>query len=180
MQIWYELEQAGQPGLTFDEIIEKVRPRVPAGYAWRRYVRDKANHRRSDAKTSSEITTAHLISDEVSDTPANRQRAVHYVVRQTLQNMQRGNAMVLKRPDGHFAALRKPKIRGFTDEQYDFDGSVTRKHVALMDLLRIWRARVAEIDSQWIPTHHAGDMPTLRVADYAVIKRFVEAHPQQQ
>jgi hypothetical protein len=103
---------------------------------------------------------------------------VRFVVYKSLSNMTAvGSA--LKRPDGHFAALRKPKA-AFTDEQHDFDGSVTRKHVALMDLLRIWRARVAEIDSEWIPTHHAGDMPTLRVADYAVIKRFVEAHPQQQ
>ena len=174
MQIWYELEQAGQAGLTFDELLEKVSPRVPAGYAWRRYVRDKANHRRSDAKISSEIRKPIVISDEINDTPANRQRAVHYVVRQTLQNMQRGNAMVLKRSNGQFAVLRKPKIKGFTEEQYDFDGSITRKEAAVMDWLREMRLLIEYVERWLAREPRPSSLPRLPVRFYAVSKRLAE------
>jgi hypothetical protein len=183
MQIWYELDQAGAAGLTFDEILEKVSPRVPAGYAWRRYLRQRqAQHNHDQRQASSEYGSASPYSEPV-DTPAARRKAVLFVVRASLSSMvQSGTA--LKRPDGHFAVLRKPKSAFSCTkcgrDEHDYDGSVTRKEVALMEWLRTWRVRVAEIDTQWIPTHQSGDMPTLRVAEYAAIKRLVEAHTKTQ
>lgn len=163
MQIWYELDQAGQTGLTFDELLQKVSPRVPAGYAWRRYNRDYT--RRSNLSGSSE---------RLEDTTANRRRAVHFVVRHSVENMRRVGS-VLKRADGHLATLRKPKA-AFTDEQHDFDGSITHKEVAMMEFLRLWRPRAVQIVNEWMPHHPAGDMPTLRVAEFAVIQKLIEAH----
>jgi hypothetical protein len=179
MQIWYELDQSGQAGLTFEEVLEKVSPRVPAGYAWRRFVRDTENHRRYDRRrTSSESTARSPLSDEVPDTAHNRLAAVRYVVRNTANSMV-ASGTALKRPDGRFVALRKPRSV-FTDEQHDFDGSVTHKSVALMELLRLARPFVERIEAEWLPSKAPGHMPHIPVTLYAALTRLVDAHTQPQ
>jgi hypothetical protein len=81
----------------------------------------------------------------------------------------------IKRPDGRYAVgVRKPRS-AFRDEQHDFDGSVTRKEVALMEWLRLARPLITQVESEWKPTHKKA-LPTLSVAFYAVTKRLVEAH----
>jgi len=171
MQIWYELDQAGQDGLKFEEVFEKVRARVPAGYAWRRYVRQQQSQHAYKVSQNGEYGESHPYSPD--DTPSARAQAVRFVVRSSLSSMvQSGSA--LKRPDGHFAALRKPKS-AFSDDQHDFDGSITRKEVALMEWLRLARPLISHIETEWKPNHTKA-LPTLSVAFYAVTKRLVEAH----
>ena len=167
MQIWYELNQAGQVGLTFDEVLQKVSPRVPPGYAWRAYNRERARR----------TTTIDGPASIVVDTPKNRASSVRYVVQKSLSNMTAvGSA--LKRPDGHFAALRTPKA-AYSIEQHDFDGSITRKEVALMEWLRVARPLITWIESDWKPNHSKA-LPTLSVAFYAVTRRLVEAHTRTE
>jgi hypothetical protein len=180
MQIWYELEQSGQAGLTFDEVLDKVSPRVPAGYAWRRYIKQRhayaaANKQRRHGSDNREDAVARLSEQP---TPELRTTAVRYVVRSLLAGMVAGGT-ALKRPDGRFAALRKPRS-AYTDEQHDFDGSVTHKSVALMELLRLARPFVERIESEWLPSKAPGHMPHIPVTLYAALARLVEAHTQQQ
>jgi hypothetical protein len=180
MQIWYELDQAGQAGLTFDEVLEKVSPRVPAGWAWRRYNRQRQAQRRYDdarlaPRSDRASTTA---QSDVPDTPHARTLAVRYAVRSCLAGMVAGGTG-FKRPDGHFVALRKPKSV-FTDEQHDFDGSVTHKSVALMEFLRVARPFVERIEAEWLPSKAPGHMPHIPVTLYAALTRLVEAHTKTQ
>jgi hypothetical protein len=173
MQIWYELDQAGQVGLTVEEILDKVSPRVPAGYAWRRYNRQRQAQRtyaqQKPARGDRDLT---LPQSPLADSPKERARSVQYVIRSSLSSMvQSGTA--LKRGDGHYAALRKPKA-AFTDEQHDFDGSITRKEVALMEWLRLARPLIAYVTEQRARRPH--DMPHIPVAFYAATQRLVEAH----
>jgi hypothetical protein len=178
MQIWYELDQTGAAGLTFEEILEKVSPRVPAGYAWRRYLRDRESNYRYRRRRVEESGVPAPLSSVIPDTPGNRAAADRYVVRNTTNSMV-ASGTALKRPDGRFVALRKPRSV-FTDEQHDFDGSVTHKSVALMELLRLARPFVERIESEWLPSKAPGHMPHIPVTLYAALARLVEAHTKTQ
>lgn len=164
MQIWYELDQAGEAGMTFNELLEKVTPRVPLGYAWRRYNRRRAN--------TSGIAKASTIP--LADTPANRKRSVRYIVRNMTDNMRRDRT-ILKRPDGRFAALRKPRS-AFTDDQHDFDNSLSRKQVSIMELLRQCRALRAKVEADRTREHPPQHLPAVSKGLYAAIEKFVDAH----
>jgi hypothetical protein len=170
MQIWYELQRAGEAGLTLDELIDRVRPRVPVGYAWRRYKR----YRQADVSKRKGASSSKMLED----TPSARAAAIRYAVRSSAQGMLRDHSAI-RRPDRRYAmGVRKPKSV-FTDEQHDFDGTLSRKQVAIMEMLRGARALVAEVETNWKPNHKPGDMPTLTVAFYALTKRLVEAHTPQ-
>lgn len=170
MQIWYELQQAGERGYTVDEVLEKVKPRVPPGYAWRRYVRARASmHRGKIGNRSSDFTLA--------DTPGARAAAVRYIVTQSLGNMVRDRTAI-RRPDGYYAVgPRKPRS-AFSDEQHDFDGSVSRKHVADMQLMRVLTGpngvlqTIATIRTSPQKRH----LPAISVPLAAALERWAEAH----
>lgn len=167
MQIWYELHQAGQPGLSFEDLLDKVSPRVPSGYAWRRYLRHK--------KSLIQSRGSSFVSGP-EDTPSNRAAAIRYVVRASAQSMIQLHSAI-RRPDGRYAVgPRKPKSV-FTDDQHDFDHAVSRRAVANMELMRLLigpfglleRIRLGQLRPK-------SDMPKLRVAEAAALERWAEAH----
>jgi hypothetical protein len=170
MQIWYELQQVGERGYTLDELVEKVKPRVPAGYAWRRYL----GHRRSKIRSR----TKGLSSDSIiADTPGNRAQAVRYVVNDSLVSMVRCRTAI-RRPDQRYAVgVRKPKSV-FTDEQHDFDGSISRKHVADMQLMRVLTGPngVIEAIAAVRASPQKKHLPAISVPLAAALERWVEAH----
>jgi hypothetical protein len=84
----------------------------------------------------------------------------------------------LRRPDGRYAAgPRKPRSV-FTDEQHDFDGSISRKHVADMQLMRILTGPNGVI--QAIAAVRAAPQkkhfPAISMVLAAALERWAEAH----
>jgi len=171
MQIWYELQRAGARGYDLDELIERVKERVPAGYAWRRYLRQRqawaeANQRRLQSSNG---------TSSIVDTPGARVAAVRYVVRSAVSGMVKAHTAI-RRPDGRYAVgPRKPRSV-FTDEQHDFDHAVSRKAVADMELMRILIGPdgVLALVSERRRRHK--NMPTVSTQLAAALEKWVEAH----
>jgi hypothetical protein len=166
MQIWYELQQAGETGLLFEELADRVTPRVPAGYAWRRYLR----HRKSLIQSRGGSFVSAL-----EDTPAARSAAIRYVIRSSAQSMVQLHSAI-RRPDGRYAVgPRKPKSV-FSDEQHDFDGSVSRRAVADMELMRILTAPdgVLALIQQRRRQHR--NLPSVSTQLAAALDKWVVAH----
>lgn len=122
MHIWYQLDKAGPDGLALDQLIPLVESDVPKGYAWRRYV--NAYRGRQKAGVSTPDTTTH------------RQASIRYIINHSLLDMaKRGSA--IKRSDGTYIALRKPKSAMVDMVDDDLDGSKTRQEVQIAEALRI-------------------------------------------
>ena len=174
MQIWYELRQSGQTGLTLDELFVKVVDRVPAGYAWRRYLRQRQTqeqHRLGHLEESKRPNSLPTIPD----TPANRAAAVRYVVRASLQSMLPYHTAI-RRPDGHYVVgPRKPKSV-FSDEQHDFDHSVSRKAVADMELMRVLTGPDGVLALVQERRRQHRNLPSVSTQLAAALDKWVEAH----
>ena len=130
--IWHQLSEAAG-GLTRDQIVSLVEPRVPKGYAWRLYL----NSRKLDSKASTYPTF---------DTHHRRARALRYCVSLTLKNMV-ASSSVFKRPDGTYVALRRPKSAMPEDKQ-DASGDIARRHVAQLEAWRVLGPALARYDGR--------------------------------
>jgi len=161
MRIWYALQQASEPGLTVEDIEETVGPNVPPGYAWRRYVR----RRRSAGGNG--------VAPALRDTPVARTRALHYVITDSLNSMVKWHTAI-RRPDGYYVVgPRKPKSV-FTDEVHDFDGSVSRRAVADMELARVVGPILQHIDDV---RERRRNLPTISVKLEFALRQWYRAQP---
>jgi hypothetical protein len=166
MQIWYELQQAGQHGLSFEELLDKVTSRVPAGYAWRRYLKHRSSLIQSRGSS--------FVSD-IEDSPSSRASSIRYVVRASVQSMVQLHSAI-RRPDSRYAVgPRKPKSV-FTDEQHDFDGSVSRRAVADMELMRILTGPDGILALVQERRRRHKNMPTVSTQLAAALDKWAEAH----
>lgn len=175
MRIWYALQQAGDDGLSLEEILEQVGPNISPGYAWRRYVRLTLTNRKRMQVVRSENGSIASHNKEVTDTPGRRAAALRSLVRGTLQDMLRyDRPSALRRPNGRYVVgPRKPKSV-FTDEVHDFDGSVSRRAVADMELARVVGPILKHIDDV---RGRRGNLPTISVKLELALRQWYRAQP---
>ena len=176
MQIWYELGRAGEAGLTLDELVERVGPHVPRGYAWRRYVASIESRQRNRLRERGLVRSPLPRSELVPDTPGNRALAIRSLVRTTAQDMManKKSPSAIRRPDGRYVVgPRKPRSV-FSDEFHDFDGSVSRKAVTDMELVRFLRTLLAQINEG--RAHGAKHNPAISLSFETVLRRWFDAH----
>jgi len=117
------------------------------------------------------------LSAAPDDTPGNRATAVRYIIRKSTSDMVKRNS-ALRRPDGRYAVgPRKPRS-AFTDEQHDFDGSVSRKHVADMQLMRVLTGPngVLQTIAAGRASPQKRHLPAISVPLAAALERWAEAH----
>src|SRR5262245_13131853 len=102
MVIYHHLKEAGEAGLSLEELVAKVSPQVAEGYAWRRYVRDARSRRRSyDTKSVDEGRTPLRRHKPIEDTPGRRLAAVRQLIRRTATDMTKPASLTaIRRPDG--------------------------------------------------------------------------------
>jgi hypothetical protein len=162
MQIWYELGRAGDAGLTLDELVEKVGARVPTGYARRKLWARESVRARSESRTGVAAPS----------TPEFDQRAVRYVIRESLGSMTNPRSQTAVRRDTgrYVVGARKPRAL-FSDEQYDFDGSVTRRAVSDMELMRVLSPLRDQLNV--LP---GGRLPAMSRQLAAALARWLDAH----
>ncbi len=164
----HHLKEAGAAGLSFDEVLAKVGPDVPAGYAWRAYVSSRrswaAIRKGTRAESPARVPT-------IVDTPAHRVAAIRFIVRKSLGDMVRLHTAI-RRTDGRYAeGVRKPKSV-FTDEQEDVSKERTRKLITTMELIR----KVDELEQQLKHAKRENYMPK----DFlSAVRRWRAAHAVQ-
>jgi hypothetical protein len=176
MQIWYELEQAGEAGLSFAEILGRVSPRVPAGYAWRKYLANQRSKRKHDIKRrhAAEEATTPSSSAAILDTPANRMRAVRFTIQESLSKMVVLHTAIRRPSDQYAVGVRKPKSY-IPDEQLDYDGRISRAAVSDMELIRVLRPVLEQIETRLAQPgrHH---LPAISQSLASALKRWFDAH----
>jgi hypothetical protein len=115
------------------------------------------------------------ILSSVTDTPARRAAAIRSLVKVTVRSMV-SYGTAIKRTDARYAVgPRKPKSY-FPDEVTDVDGTITRKQVAVMELVRVARPVVARIEALEAQGNH--HLPGISVALGRALKRLVAAYSQ--
>jgi hypothetical protein len=133
MLLWHAIE--ARPGITRDELVAAIGPRINVGHAKRRYLaRRTLDHRKY----------YHLANgaSEVGDGPTfentDPEQAKRYLVTKTLQNMhQRGTAR--RDEQGQYRTGRKPRAARYQqdDRVVDPTGVRTRLHMTTNEALRI-------------------------------------------
>lgn len=118
MLIWKVIE--ANPGLSTDEIWERVEHRIPAGYALRRYATSNPSKIKSR-------------QDATSSAPDLLRAARRWVLRNRLWEMRR-NKSIEQVGDG-YRSLRDIDYRG-NAEVIDVEGSKAAEHMAMADALR--------------------------------------------
>ena len=129
MRIWQLVDDAGDDGLSRDEIVELVAPHVNAGYARRRYLSrlNRTERHRSDTLG---MKVARVSTWEDIEVGAARS----YVIRKTLENMRQRGSLV-RGEDDRYRAGRKPRY--LRDERkLDLNGDLTRLHMNGNEALR--------------------------------------------
>lgn len=131
MRIWLLVDEAGEDGLSRDEIITAVAPHVNAGHARRRYLKQReANYRYRRDIVGSAVS---IISPSWEDTGVEAAR--RYAVGLTIGNMRRVGSLVLLGAD-RFKTGRKPRYK--RDERaIDLTGDRTRLHMNGTEALRV-------------------------------------------
>jgi hypothetical protein len=184
MQIYHELTQAGEAGLSFEEIVERVKGRVPAGYAWRKYQADRLGKQARDERyrgiSATRTRTTVRVADEPS--PTDRVKAIRFTVRTCLNGMiDARSRTAIRRPDGRYAVgLRPPRETSGLEGKYDEDGQITRRQVALMEFLRLARPLVARVEAERLRDHPPKHLPAISAVLYASIKKVVDVNTAQQ
>lgn len=175
--IYYVLGQAGDPGLTVDEVVARVGDQLPAGYVWRKYQAYlETNRKKNRRRRPDTLATARARVSE--PTPAARARATRFVVGKALQNMSQldknGERAAIPRPDGHYVVgLRTPRAMKGLEGKYDESGEITRKAVTTMELVRVLRPYIETIQTRRAAKRN---MPTMSIALAAALERWYEAH----
>jgi hypothetical protein len=120
MLIWKTIK--ANPGITREQLWEKVEHGIPSGYALRRFGGDARDSRL--AHRSASRTT----------------RARQYVLTKSLASMTYLRLIV--RMDGCYSALKQPQYRGNPDV-VDHTGTKAAEHMAAADALRVLEKTVA-------------------------------------
>jgi len=176
MVIHHHLKEAGETGLSLEELVAKVSPQVPEGYAWRRYVRDMQGLQRrrkakEDVEAGRRTPLRHLV---IEDTPGRRAVATRQLIRRTVTDMTKPDRLTaIRRPDKRYAVGPRIPRSMFSEEVHDVEGRRSRQHVSDMELLRIARPIVAEASARRLAGRHTMTLPQPLVS---ALERWIAAH----
>jgi len=141
MLLWLTIELV--PGITRDELVERVGSRVNEGHAKRRYIVDvekKAAYRREKGIA---VRSAMPFSEIPVD------RAKRYLIVKTLHNMCRDKT--IERDDGGdgYHVLRRPKTDAYQadDAVIDVTGERTRHFMRKADAIRTVKAACRRLEN---------------------------------
>jgi hypothetical protein len=128
MLLWKTIELV--PGISRDELVARVGPRINDGHAKRRYV----PYLGAKWVGANSHAPTHFKNVDVN-------RAKRHLVTSTLSNMRRDGS-VERDDDGGYHVLRRPRTAAYqeNDDVIDVTGEITRHHMRKAEAIRTLKA----------------------------------------
>lgn len=166
MLLWHAISDAGETGITRDELVTVVGPRVNAGHAKRRYlVHLEREHRRRNCVANGLATQFPTFENLDLD------RAKNFFVTSTLSNM-RKHGTANRDDQGRYRAGRKPRAPRYQQDEAVLDptGARTRMLMNSNEAIRAVR--------QLLERHEQSFRAKPNQREWRAIERLVALHEE--
>jgi hypothetical protein len=135
MLLWHAMNDAGDAGITRDELVAVVGPRINAGHARRRYLVKRLHRYNSKVPSSRRLLGTPTFEDTDPD------EAKRFLITATLDHM-RDLGTATRDEQRHYRVGRKPRAARYQqdDAVLDPSGVRTRMHMGTNEALRVLNA----------------------------------------